>query len=80
MAYAALLSFVAIPIAVGFAILKYRLYDIDLLINRILVYGSLTATLALRIPVLWGAEACSRVGTMSGARALDRAYAAVLGS
>jgi hypothetical protein len=46
-AYAALLSFVAIPIAVGSAILKYRLYDIDLIINRTLVYGSLTATLAL---------------------------------
>jgi hypothetical protein len=46
-AYEALLSFVAIPIAVGFAILKYHLYDIDLLINRTLVYGSLTATLAL---------------------------------
>jgi hypothetical protein len=43
---AALLSFVTIPIAVGFAVLKYRLYDIDLLINRTLVYGSLTATLA----------------------------------
>jgi hypothetical protein len=46
-AYEAVLSFVAIPIAVGFAILKYRLYNIDLLINRTLVYGSLTATLAL---------------------------------
>ena len=41
----ALLSFVTIPIAVGFAVLKYRLYDIDLIINRTLVYGSLTATL-----------------------------------
>jgi hypothetical protein len=42
-----LLSFGGVPIAVGFAVLKYRLYDIDLIINRTLVYGALTATLAL---------------------------------
>jgi hypothetical protein len=42
-----LLSFAGVPVAIGFAVLKYRLYDIDLLINRALVYGSLTAMLAL---------------------------------
>ena len=41
------LSFGGVPITVGFAVLRSRLYNIDLLINRTLVYGSLTATLAL---------------------------------
>jgi hypothetical protein len=39
------LSFAGVPVAIGIAVLKYRLYDIDILINRTLVYGSLTATL-----------------------------------
>ena len=43
--YAALVSLTVVPIAVGFAVSKYRLYDIDIIINRTLVYGSLTATL-----------------------------------
>jgi hypothetical protein len=39
------LSFGGVPVAIGIAVLKYRLYDIDLIINRTLVYGILTAML-----------------------------------
>jgi hypothetical protein len=41
----AALGFAAVPISIGFAVLKYRLYDIDVVINLTLVYGSLTAAL-----------------------------------
>ncbi len=55
----------AIPIAAGIAILRYRLYDIDLIINRTLVYGVLSLLLGL---IYFGAIALSQAAlrTLAG--------------
>ena len=40
-------AFIIVPLSIAFSILRYRLWDIDLFINRTLVYTTLTAILAL---------------------------------
>jgi hypothetical protein len=41
----AIVAYPTVPIAIGFAIFRYRLYEIDRIVNRAVVYGSLTAIL-----------------------------------
>lgn len=55
------LAFLLIPLSIGVAILRYRLWDVDVIINRALVYGSLTVSIvAVYIGGVIGLQAMAR--------------------
>ena len=50
-----IVSFALIPLAIGVSVLRYRLFDIDLIINRTLVYSALTVGVAVLYGLVVGA-------------------------
>lgn len=56
-------GFGAVAASIGIAVFKYRLYDIDVFINRALVYGALTAVLAFAyLTIVFGLQLVFRLG------------------
>jgi hypothetical protein len=56
-----------VPLSIGVAVLRYRLWDVDIIINRTLVYGSLTLSLAgIYIGSVIGLQAILRLLTGQG--------------
>jgi signal transduction histidine kinase len=67
-----------LPVAIGVATLRYRLYDLDYLINRTVVYGLLTAGgIAVYVGVVKGAERLLREGVGLGGSLLATAVIAI---
>src|SRR5204863_7217040 len=57
-------AFVFVPLAIGFAVLKYRLYDIDVVINKTVVYGLLAGFItAVYVAIVVGTGALIGSGT-----------------
>jgi signal transduction histidine kinase len=64
--YLAIASFLAVPVSIGFGVLKYRLYDIDVVINKALLYGAIGVFITLvYVAVVVGIGAA--IGTTSNA-------------
>jgi signal transduction histidine kinase len=76
---AILVVFALVPAAIGVAILRHHLYDIDVVLNRSLVYGGLTAAVVgLYAGLVWAAARPLGTGTAASLLATGVAAAAVL--
>lgn len=76
--YFAVVGLTAVPVAIGWAILRHGLFDIEVLVNRALVYGSLTVVVAgLYVAVVAGLGRALRQSAELGASVIATAAVAV---